>query len=246
MPLTETASPLEVLWTLFGIVGLVMFGILAWRAYAALAALRRLGLNGGRKIAGKTVLVKQIALGASQVIVVATGIVQALAPPAKAGLPLPFPALVATLGIVGMELIIMGVGVFGLIRADVLDRYLAAHDSGEQDATNQARHAETMTELTHNTEVTTEAMEAFHSANSANIKIAETNKVAGEAASAAIRSTDKLRDLMERLELERGERATAERESGSSDDRADARSDREQDRQDIRDDRRDERERNRT
>lgn len=210
MRLSETASLLEILWTMFGVVGLLMFGILTWRAYAALAALRRLGLNGGRKIAGQTVLIKQVALGTSQVIVVATGIIQALAPPAKVGLPQPFPAVVATLGIMGMELIIMGVGIFGLLRADVLDRYLAAHDSDEQDTTNRERHAETMTELTHNTEITTEArdgaIEAYRAADAVNQQIAESNRVAGESNRVAGESAEALKEYMQKLEGERQDR----------------------------------------
>ncbi len=208
MGIGETASLVEILWVACGAVGVIAFGILAWRAHAALRALRVLGLNGGRKIAGRTTLIKQLLLGATQVIVMATGIVGALSPDTATGTSTA--TAIATLGILVNEAIIMGVGIFGLIRGDVLDRYLAAHDATRGDAATIARHVETMAELTHNTEITTEArdgaLEAFHAANEANVKIAETNRVAGEAAQAAAQSTDKLRGLMERLEHERKDR----------------------------------------
>ncbi len=100
-------------------------------------------------------------------------------------------------------------GVTGKVFVAIFTEEIPGSDKLARGA-DELRHETQMTELLHNTEVTTEArdgaLEAFHSANSANIKIAETNKVAGEAATAAKESTDKLHELMEKLEGERKER----------------------------------------
>jgi len=100
-------------------------------------------------------------------------------------------------------------GVTGKVFVAIFTEEIPGTDKLAKNA-DELRHDTQMTELLHNTEVTTEArdgaLEAFHSANSANVKIAETNKVAGEAATAAKESTDKLHELMEKLEGERKER----------------------------------------
>jgi len=244
--LRETASPPEVLWTLIGVVALAINLWLLRDVWLDARALNRLGQNGAKKIAVMTAIGIQVGLTLPQVIAVAIGIVSLLVPPSSPHAIVTAPLVIVTVGILLIEIILTLVALFTRVRRTRLLDYM---ESSESD-TIAMRHAETMGELVHITEVTTEARDgAQYAANSLNEMImsvqediAATNKVAATAAAAAMENTDRLRELVERLERERSTRDAGDH---SAEDRADARSEREQDRQDTRDDRRAERERNR-
>lgn len=202
----QTASIAEIAWTAIGIVALIVNLGLTWNARGDYAALTRLGQNGGRKIAARTALVIQAGLTAPQVVAVAIGVLALLSPPTNGATPTTRTTLILTIGLILNELILVWVALYTHLRRRLLLGYL----DKQEDTAGAARHEEAMTELLHNTEVSTEArdgaLESFHAANNLNIKIAETNRVAGEASAAAMESTDKLYDLMERLEGERKDR----------------------------------------
>ncbi len=79
-------------------------------------------------------------------------------------------------------------------------------DTPQSTTVEAARHAETMTELVHNTALTTEArdgaQDAYHAAIQVQERIAETNRVAREASEAAGASADALREYLERKDRE--------------------------------------------
>lgn len=204
--LRETASPPEVLWTIIGVVAL---GINLWLlrdVWLDARALDRLGQNGAKKIAVMTAIGIQVGLTLPQVIAVVIGVVSLLVPPSNPHAIVTTPLVIVTVGILLIEIILTLVALFTRVRRTQLLDYLAVN---EREA-NSRRHAETMVELVHNTALTAEAKDA---AISANVKIAATNKVAGEAATAATQSADKLRELMEKLERERAERKEDEGEA---------------------------------
>mgnify|MGYP000331820191 CR=1 FL=1 len=212
--LGPNASAIEVLWTALGLLALAVNLVLLSRAVGNLRALDALGQNGGRRLSAWTAIGIQIGLTLPQAVTVAIGVAVLRLPPTKA------PTLAGAIvggGLVANEAILAAVAVYALARWHILDRYFDARAgaaASEAEAVAETRHTETMVELTHNTEITTEArdgaIEAFHAANELNSKIAETNRVAGEAAAAAMESTDKLRVVLERQERERTAREGGE------------------------------------
>jgi len=204
--LARTASPQEIAWTTVGLLALIVNAGLTLNARRDYRALIRLGRNGALKIAAKTAVIVQAGLTLPQVIAVFIGVVAMLTPPAVPTVPLTRTGIVVTLGLIGIEVVLVGVGLYTQIRRLKLLAYL---NRTEQTA-ETTRHEETMTELVHNTEVSTEArdgaLESFHAADNLNEKIlnvqqeiAETNRVAGAA-------SEHLHDYMQQLESERKER----------------------------------------
>lgn len=194
--LSDTASVAEVAWTIIGTIGLLINLSLAWQAWRDYRALIRLGKNGSRKIAARTAVGIQSGLALPQLIAVVIGVASMLTPPANPDIPVP-PAVVAiTVGLVVNEAILVAVGALTHIGRIRLLAYL---DRTEESA-GAARHAETMAELEHNTEISTEArdgaIDAFRAANAVNIKIAETNTVAGEASRQSGEEARKLREYL--------------------------------------------------
>ncbi len=216
--LTRTATPPEVAWTVIGLVALLVnLGLTrnAWQDYAALI---RLDKNGARRIAARTAVTIQAGLTAPQAIAVTIGVIAMLTPPTNPGKPIAPPVLMVMFGLIAIEIILVWVGLYTHVRRRLLLNYL----NGLEESAGATRHAEAMTELVHNTELTTEArdgvQDAYHVANNLNSRmlevqqdIAATNLSAGDAATAAKQSTDKLRDLMEKLEGERVDRAEDEK-----------------------------------
>lgn len=209
----------ELLWTALGLVALLVNVILLARAIGNLRALDALGQNGGRRLSAWTAIGIQAGLTLTQTVMVATGISAARLPPTYS-----VAGNIVGGGLVVNEAIMVAVAVYALTRWHILDRYFDARATvapSRAEAVAQTRHSETMAELEHNTDITTEArdgaLEAFGAANSVNAKIiavqqeiAATNKVAGEAATAAMESTDKLRAVLERQERERTAREGGE------------------------------------
>lgn len=204
--LRETANAPEILWTLTGALALIINLWLLHDVRLDARALDRRGQNGAKRIAVQTAIGIQAGLTLPQVIAVVIGVLSMLTPPENPARPVTTTLVVVTVGILLIEIILTGVALFTRVRRTQLLDYLEA---GERE-TNTLRHVETMAELTHNTEVTTEAREgaqdAYRAANAVNLKVAESNKIAGEASAAAMQSTDNLRKLMERLEGERKQR----------------------------------------
>ncbi len=154
--LRETASPPEVIWTL---IGLMALGINFWLlrdAWFDARLLDRLGQNGAKKIAVRTAIGVQIGLTLPQVIAVTIGVVSLLIPSANPNAPVTTPLVIVTVGILLIEVILTLVALFTRVRRTQLLAYL---ESSERDA-NGLRHAETMTELSHNTDVSTDARDA--------------------------------------------------------------------------------------
>ncbi len=249
--LRATASPPEVLWTLTGLLAL---GINLWLLRDALLdahALERRGQNGAKKIAVRTAIGVQVGLTAAQVIVVAIGVISMLTPPDNPAAPVTPLLVVVTAGIVMIEALLTLVAFFTRVRRSQLLDYLES----EIRETVSRRHAETMVELIHNTEVSTEARDgaqhAYKETDSINEKILAVHRQVLANNEAATEAARNLKEYMEGQEEVRHQR------ENDAEDRADARSDRDQDRQDerdtiaqerqdTRDERRDERERNRT
>ncbi len=206
MPFAETASFPEAVWSIASAVGLFVFLGLTWQAWRDYSALMRLGRNGGRKIAAWTAIGIQGGLVATQAIAVAIGIMGGSLPPDVPVRPATTTETLMTLGLIASEAILVGVGVLTHVGRVRLLSYL----EGAKESENVAQHAETMTELVHNTAVTTAArdgaQEAYRAADNINAKIldvqqeiAETNRVAGDAA-------EQLHDYMHQLEGERKDR----------------------------------------
>ena len=168
-------------------VGLLVFLGLTWQAWRDYSALIRLGRNGGRKIAAVTAIGIQVGLATTQAIAVAIGVLRGALPPAVPLKPATTTETLITLGLIASEAILVGVGILTHVGRVRLLSYL----EGSREPEEVTQHAETMAELVHNTEVTTEArdgaQDAFHAANNFNAKlsdvqqkIAETNRVAEE------------------------------------------------------------------
>lgn len=209
MPLIDiamTATYPEVAWTAIGLVALVVNAGLTRNAWQDYTALIRLDKNGARRIAARTAVAIQAGLTAPQAIAVIIGVTAMLTPPANPGRAISLPLLIITYGLILNELILVGVAIYTHVGRRVLLNYL----DGTEESAGASRHAETMAELVHNTEVSTEArdgaLESFHAANDVNNRIigvqkdiAETNRIAGE-------SAESLHEYMEKLEAERKER----------------------------------------
>lgn len=205
----QTASVAEVAWTTIGLVALVVNLGLTWNAARDYRALTSLGRNGGRKIAAQTALTIQAGLTAPQVVAVAIGVLAMLNPPANPDKPVPLVALILTLGLILNEAILVWVGLYTHFRRVKLLGYL---DRQEQTA-GEARHVESMAELTHNTQISTEArdgaLDAFHTADNMNLKLLKVQQEIAEINQAAGRSADALRELLEEQENGRATRQDA-------------------------------------
>lgn len=154
--LLETASPPEVIWTL---IGLMALGINFWLlrdAWFDARILDRLGQNGAKKIAVRTAIGIQLGLTLPQAIAVTIGVVSLLIPPANPNAPVTTPLVIVTVGILLIEASLTLVALFTRVRRAQLLAYL---ESTERDV-NGLRHAETMAELSHNTDVSTAARDA--------------------------------------------------------------------------------------
>jgi len=140
-------------WAISSAIGLIVFLGLCWQAWRDYRALARLGQNGGRKIAAVTAIGIQGGLAATQAIAVAIGVLRGVLPPAVPLKPETTMETLVTLALIVSEIILVGVGILthvGRVR-------LLSHLEDAKESENAARHAETMTELMHNTEVTTQA-----------------------------------------------------------------------------------------
>jgi len=205
VPTGENASIAEVVWAISSAVGLLVFVGLTWQAWRDYNALIRLGQNGGRKIAAWTAIGIQGGLAATQAIAVAIGVLRGVLPPQVPLKPVTTTETLITLGLIMSEVVLVSVGVLTHVGRVRLLSYL----EGVRESEDAARHAETMAELVHNTEVTTEArdgaQEAYHAANNINSKIldvkqeiAETNRVTDQVA-------QQLHEYMQQIEGERKE-----------------------------------------
>jgi len=187
VPIGETASIADAVWAIASAVGLLVFVGLTWQAWRDYKALIRLGRNGGRKIAAWTAIGIQGGLATTQAIAVAIGLLRGVLPPVVPLKPATTTETLITLGLIVSEALLVGVGVLTHVGRVRLLNYLAGANEPEGDT----QHDETMKELIHNTEVTTEArdgaQDAYRAANNFNAKltdvqqeIAETNRVAEE------------------------------------------------------------------
>jgi len=206
MPTGENVRIADVVWGISGIVGLLVFLGLAWQSWRDYRALLRLGQNGGRKIAAWTAIGIQGGLATTQALAVAIGVLRGAIPPAIPLKPATTTETLITLGLIVSEIVLVSVGVLTHVGRVRLLSYL----EGVRESEDAARHAETMAELVHNTEVTTEArdgaQDAYHAANNFNAKlsdvqqdIAETNRVAEEV-------SEQLHKYSQQLEGERKDR----------------------------------------
>ncbi len=238
--LRETASTPEVFWTLTGLLALEINLWLLRDAHLDARAIERRGQNGAKKIAVRTAIGILVGLSVPQVIAVAIGVVLMLTPPENPARPVTNTLIIVTVGMVLIEASLTIVAFFTRVRRTQLLDYLES----EVRETVTQRHAETMVELVHNTEVSTEARDgaqhAYQETDSINEKILAVHKQVLANNEAA---TDVARSLKEYME---GQEEVRHQREDEAEHRADARSEREQDRQDTRDDRRDERERART
>lgn len=154
--LRATTSPPELLWTLAGLVAL---GINLWLlrdVWLDARALDRKHQNGAKKIAVRTAIGIQAGLTVSQVIAVVIGVFLILTPPENPARPTTAELVAVTVGILLIEAILTGVALFTRVRRTQLLDYL---ESSEREA-NEVRHAETMVEFRHNTDISTEARDA--------------------------------------------------------------------------------------
>jgi len=204
VPTGENASIADAVWAISSAVGLVIFLGLSWQAWRDYNALIRLGKNGGRKIAAWTAIGIQGGLAVTQAIAVAIGVLKGVLPPAVPLNPVTTTETFITIGLIVSEVILVGVGVLTHVGRVRLLSYL----EGAREAEDVARHAETMAELVHNTEVTIEARDgAQHAYEVANNNsrilgvqqdIAETDGVADEV-------SEQLHEYMQQLEGEHKE-----------------------------------------
>ncbi len=169
MPIGETTSIADVAWAISSAVGLLVFVGLTWQAWRDYSALIRLGKNGGRKIAAWTAIGIQGGLAATQAIAVAIGVLRGAIPPAAPLKPATTTETLITVGLIASEVVLVGVGILTHVGRVRLLRYL----EGVRESEDAARHAETMKELVHNTEVTTEARDGAQEANRAADEVAE-------------------------------------------------------------------------
>jgi len=154
--LIETVSPPEVLWTLTGVLALCINLWLLRDVQLDARALDRRGQDGAKKIAVRTAIGIQAGLTAPQVIAVVIGVISMLTPPDNPAAPVTPLLVVVTVGIVTIEALLTLVALFTRVRRTQLLDYL---ESGGRDV-NGSQHAETMAELSHNTDVSTEARDA--------------------------------------------------------------------------------------
>jgi len=169
VPIGETTSIADVAWAISSAVGLLVFVGLTWQAWRDYSALIRLGKNGGRKIAAWTAIGIQGGLAATQAIAVAIGVLRGAIPPAAPLKPATTTETLITVGLIASEVVLVGVGILTHVGRVRLLRYL----EGVRESEDAARHAETMKELVHNTEVTTEARDGAQEANRAADEVAE-------------------------------------------------------------------------
>ncbi len=154
--LRETANPPEVLWTLIGALALMINLWLLRDVQLDARALDRRGQNGAKRIAVRTAIGIQAGLTVPQVIAVVIGVVSMLTHPENPARPVTTTLVVVTVGIVLIEASLTLVALFTRVRRAQLLAYL---ESTERDV-DGSRHVETMAELSHNTEITTEARDA--------------------------------------------------------------------------------------
>lgn len=208
--LGHTASLAEIAWTALAAIAATINVWLLADAARDVRAVRRAAQNGARRIAGHTALGIQIGLTLPQVLALCLGLIALDLPPSMRTGDDARAATILVLGLTLNQLILAGVGVFMRIRRALLLAYLERRDRQVITVVGAERHAESMAELVHNTEITTEArdgaLEAYHAANDVNNRIigvqqeiAATNEVAGKAASS-------LKEYMEKLETERQDR----------------------------------------
>jgi len=206
--IADTALPTQIIWIILGMIGAIATGIMALQAVATHRMLIRREINGARRIAAIINLIVQCELLVVQIIVIVTGGVSALIPAANPDITVSLPLIIVTFGIGGMEVVLVAVSLTGLAGWNALDQYLKGQERQERQEQDEAtelasQHAETMVELVHNTEVSTEArdgaLESLHQASEANVMAAERNRVAGESAEA-------LHEYMKKLEGERQDR----------------------------------------
>ena len=197
MPIGEAASVTDAVWAISSAVGLLVFVGLTWQAWRDYVAVKPVAQNRGRKIAAVTAIGIQVGLTATQAIAVGIGVLRGVLPPVVPLKPATTTETLITLALITSEVVVVGVGILthvGRVR-------LLAHLKEAREAQND--HAETMAELVHNTEVTTEArddaQDAYRAANSVNEKIlgvrqeiAETNRVAEEVAEQLHKYTQQL------------------------------------------------------
>lgn len=185
MPIDETTSIADVAWAISSAVGLLVFVGLTWQAWRDYSALIRLGRNGGRKIAAWTAIGIQGGLASTQAIAVAIGVLRGALPPAAPLKPATTTETLITLGLIMSEAVLVGVGLLTHVGRVRLLNYL----EGTREAESPTQHAETMKELVHNTEVTTEARDGAQ----------EANRVADEV-------SEQLHEYMQQLEGEHKDR----------------------------------------
>ncbi len=154
--LRETANTPEMLWTLTGVLALMINLWLLRDVQLDARALERRGQNGAKRIAVRTAIGIQAGLTVSQVIAVVIGVLSMLTPPENPARPVTTTLVVVTVGIVLIEASLTLVALFTRVRRAQLLAYL---EGAERDPNSQ-RHVETMAELSHNTEITTEARDA--------------------------------------------------------------------------------------
>ncbi len=154
--LRETANPPELLWTLTGVLALMINLWLLRDVQLDARALDRRGQNGAKRIAVRTAIGIQAGLTLPQVIAVVIGVLSMVTPPENPARPVTTTLVVVTVGIVLIEASLTLVALFTRVRRAQLLAYL---ESTERDV-NHSHHAETMAELSHNTDVSTEARDA--------------------------------------------------------------------------------------
>lgn len=79
--MTQTASPLEIVWTLIGIIGLITHSILVWRCIVDLSIVDDNHINGAAKMIALANIRRQVIYAIAQVCAVFLGVNAMLAPP---------------------------------------------------------------------------------------------------------------------------------------------------------------------
>lgn len=101
----DTVQPTEVIWTLIGVIGLVITVPLLWNFIRDLIRFRRDGKNGGDEILAKTYIGIVGALCCIQAVVTGVGALAMMVPPARHDVQVTTTGLIVTCGLVSIILL---------------------------------------------------------------------------------------------------------------------------------------------